>query len=394
MSTLTTAVRAETLVLSGNQAAAYGARLAQVDVIAFYPITPATSMLEKAAEFVFKGDLAAHVITAESEHSVMSILVGASLAGARCFSGTSGQGTAYMHEVLQFAGRGRIPMVLVDCSRALYVGGNNNQPEHEDSLTVRDSGWVQLFCERNQEVLDTVIQGYRIAETISLPVMPVLEGFFMTHAYEPVQLPDVDAVAAYIPKEPRRPHIDPAKPARFAYVDGSAFRTKYELHQITSAALQVVKDADAEFGERFGRSYGVVEAYRCDDADVVMMVLGPLASSLRVAVDAERERGRKVGMLKVRLFSPFPKHDIAGVLSGARKVGIIERSYSMGHGGHLSIETKAAMFDARLRAPVFSFVTGLGGTDIPLPTYHEIIDDVYRLDEPEEASVWKGVPKR
>lgn len=394
MKTRTDAGGAETLVLSGNHAAAHGARLSQVEVIAFYPITPATSMLEKAAEFVFKGDLEAHVITAESEHSVMSILIGASMAGARCFSGTSGQGTAYMHEVLQFAGRGRIPMVLVDCSRALYVGGNNNQPEHEDSLTARDSGWVQLFCERNQEVLDTVIQGYRIAESISLPVMPVLEGFFMTHAYEPVQLPDADAVASYIPKEPRRPHLDPARPARFAYTDVSPFRAKYELHQITSAAVQVVKNADAEFKELFGRGYGVVEPYKCDDADVIVMVLGPLASSVRVAVDAERERGRKVGLLKVRLFSPFPKRDIVEALSGAKKVGIIERSYSMGHGGHLALETKAAMFDAGVRARVFSFVTGLGGTDIPLPIYHEVIDDIYRQDEPEEAVVWKGVPQR
>lgn len=382
----------ETKVLSGNYAAAYGAKLSQVEVVSFYPITPATSMLEKVAEFVFKGEMKAHVVMAEGEHSAMSLMIGASMAGARCFSGSSGQGMAYMHEPLQAAGRGRYPMVLVNCSRGLYHGSNNEHPEHDDSLTVRDSGWVQLFCESSQEVLDSVIQGYKIAETISLPVMPIQEGFYMSHAYEPVQLPDAAAVAAYLPKEPRRVHVDPQKPAKFGTWDVSSFRVKYELHQITAAALDVAKDANAEFNEIFGRSWEVVEAYKCDDADVVFMVLGTLAQSCRVLVDEERKKGRKAGLLKVRLFSPFPRREIAQVLSGAKKVAIIQRGFSYGHGGHLAIETKAAMYDAGLKVPVFEFVSGLGGTDIPMGIYHEISEYVYGHDYPEELVAWKGVP--
>lgn len=394
MNKIVSAGAAETKVLSGNYAAAYGAKLSQVEVVAFYPITPATPMLEKVAEFVFKGEMNAHVIMAEGEHSAMSIMVGASMAGARCFSGSAGQGIAYMHEPLQAAGRGRSPMVLVNCSRGLYVGSNNEHPEHDDSLTVRDSGWVQLFCESSQEVLDSVIMGYKIAETISLPVMPVQEGFYMSHAYEPVQLPDPEAVSYYIPKEPRRIHLDPQKPAHFGRWDVSSFRIKYELHQITSAALQVAKDANAEFKELFGRSWEVVEAYKCDDADVVFMALGTLSKSCRVMVDKEREKGRKAGFLKVRLFSPFPRREIAEVLSVAKKVAILQRGFSYGHGGHLAIETKAAMYDAGLKVPVFEFVSGLGGTDIPMSIYHEVADYVYGHDYPEETVIWKGVPAR
>ena len=394
MSKLSHAGSVETKVLSGNYAAAYGAKLSQVEVVAFYPITPATPMLEKMAEFAYKGELDAHVVMAEGEHSAMSILIGASQAGARCFSGSAGQGIVYMMEPLQYAGRGRLPMVLVNCSRGLYVGGGGTSwhPDHEDSLTVRDSGWVQLFCEGAQEVLDSVIMGYKIAETASLPVMPVQEGFFMSHAYEPVHLPDQEAVSYYIPKEPRRVRLDPEKPAQFGTADVSPFRSKYEHHQITSAALQVVKDANAEFKELFGRNWEVVEAYKCDDADVVFMVLGTLTDSCRVMVDSEREKGRKAGLLKVRLFSPFPKREITEVLSVAKKVGIIERGYSFGHGGHLALETKAAMYDAGLKAPVFEFVSGLGGTDIPMDIYHEVADYVYEHDYPEEAVIWKGVP--
>jgi pyruvate/2-oxoacid:ferredoxin oxidoreductase alpha subunit len=396
MTALTRAGSAEIKVLSGNYSAAYGAKLSQVEVVAFYPITPATTMLEKVAEFAFKGELNAHVVMAEGEHSAMSILIGASMAGARCFSGSAGQGIAYMHETLQYAGRGRHPMVMVGCSRGLYVGGGGTSwhPDHEDSLTARDSGWVQLFCQSAQEVLDSVIMGYKIAETASLPVMPVQEGFFMSHAYEPVHLPDPEAVSSYLPKEPRRIRLDPEKPVQFGTADVSSFRSKYEHHLITSAALQVVKDANAEFKELFGRSWGVVDPYKCEDADVIFMVLGTLTDSCRVMVDRERDKGRKAGLLKVRLFSPFPKREIAEVLSVAKKVGIIQRGYSFGHGGHLALETKAAMYDAGLKAPVFEFVSGLGGTDIPLKVYHEAADYVYEHDCPEESVIWKGVPPR
>ena len=392
MITSMTAGAVETKVLSGNYAAAYGAKLAQVEVVSFYPITPATSMLEKVAEFAFKGELKAHVIMAEGEHSAMSLMVGAAMAGARCFSGSAGQGIAYMHEPLQAAGRGRYPMVLVNCSRGLYHGSNNEHPEHDDSMTVRDSGWVQMFCESSQEVLDTVLMGYKIAETISLPVMPIQEGFYMSHAYEPVHLPHPQAVAGYLPKEPRRIHIDPSKPAKFGSWDVSSFRLKYELHQITAAAVQVAKDANAEFKATFGRGWDVVEAYKCDDADVIFMAVGTLAKSCRVLVDQQRAKGRKAGFLKVKLFSPFPARDIAAALSGCRKVAIVQRGFSYGHGGHLAIETKAALFDAGVRVPVFEFVSGLGGTDIPLRIYDEIADYVYGHDAPEEKVMWKGVP--
>lgn len=379
-------------VLSGNHAAAHAVRLANVDIVAAYPITPQTTMIEKIADFVAAGEMRARFLNAESEHSVMSMLIGASEAGARVFSATCGQGTLYMHEMVQWAGRGRIPIVMCECGRGLYAPIVGSWiTEHDGSMTARDCGWIQLYCERNQEVLDTVLQAYRIAERISLPVMPCLDGFYLTHTYEPVEIPDHEVVSYYIPKKPRPMTVNPDKPIHFGWPDVSNYKAKYELHLITTMAKDVVKEADLEFKELFGRGWGIVEPYKCDDAQVVVMAMGSMVATCRTVVDLQREQGRKVGLVKVRLFSPFPRGDVANLLAGVQKVAVFERGFSYGHGGHLAMEVKASLYDSGRHVPVFDFVAGMGGTDATVRLLTEAVEYVFANDHPDSGVRWLGV---
>ncbi len=383
--------KGETKVISGNYAAAYGAKLSRAEVISAYPITPQTTVVEKLAEMTASGEMQAKFVPVESEHSVMAVLIGACSAGARCFTATAGQGLALMHELVHWAGRGRLPIVMANCNRALAVPWSINA-EQDDSLSQRDTGWLQFYCESSQEVLDTVIQAFKIAEEISLPVMLCLDAFYLTHTSEPVLIPDIEVVDRYLPKKDKRFRLDPDAPLAFAS-DFPLPKLRFELAQSMEMAKEVASRADQEFKDIFGRGYGLTELYQAEDAEVILVTSSTMSSTARHVVDNLRGEGKRVGLLKVRMFRPFPKDEITEALGNVNKVAVLDRNMSYGHGGVFAMEIKAAMYEQKARVPIFEFIAGMGGTDVTPEIMKQIFDYTFEHDIPEGEPVWMGMPK-
>lgn len=384
-------------LLSGNYAAAYAAKLARVEVISAYPITPQTTIVEKLAEFVATGEMKARFINVESEHSVLSALMGACQAGARTFTASSSQGLAYMHEAVHWAGRGRCPIVMVAVNRGLgapfHIGA-----EQDDTLSNSNTGWLQFYCEDSQEILDTVLQAYRIAEQVSLPVMVVSESIYLSHVSEPVWIPSIELVDQYLPKRQTRFKLDPDHPYNFGSPPGSIGAAadvnatqRRRIQEAMEVSKVVAGKAMGEFDKVFGRSYGVIECYQTPDAEVILVTSGTITGAARQVVDTSRKEGKKVGLLKIRMFRPFPTEDIVTVLRNARKVAVIDKNVSFGHCGVFAMETKAAMYNEKMRPPVFGFITGLGGIPVTLDMVTEIVDYTYQHDEPEAEIIWEGI---
>lgn len=384
-------------LLLGSHAVAHGARLSMVDVIAAYPITPQTSIVEKLAEFCSDGSLNARFVNVESEHSAMAACIGASTAGARAFTATSSQGLALMHELLHWAAGARLPIVLANANRALAAPWSIGT-DHTDSLSQRDTGWLQFYCENCQECLDTAIQAFKIAETVSLPVMMNLDGFVLTHTSEPVDIPEADRVASYLPPFHPEFKLDVEEPRAFSggmigpqarhYMD---FRSK--MQDCMEQGKRAAEKADEEFREVFGRRYGVVDGYRCDDADLVIISAGTIAGTVRSVVKKLRERNIKAGALKVRMFRPFPSEKVREILQVAKKVAVIDRNLSPGCGGIFAQEVRSCLYPSRSRPQVFGFLTGLGGNDVTPEVVSEIIDYALNHDEPAKDYVWIGLLK-
>ena len=381
-------------VITGNYAASYGAKLARVQVIAAYPITPQTSIIEKLASFCADGELDARFIKVESEHSAMAACIGASATGARAFTATSGQGLFLMHEVVHWAAGARLPIVMAVVNRAAAPGWNI-WTEQTDTLSQRDTGWMQFYCESNQEVLDTIIQAYKIAERVLLPAMVILDAFVLSHTSEIVDIPDQALVDEYLPpyKPPLR--LDVNDPHAFGglLTPGEYMEMRYKMQRAMEEAKRVVREADEEFGRLFGRRYGLVEGYRLDGAEVVLVTSGTVASTSRDVVDDFRERGIKVGMLKIRLFRPFPAEEVREALRGARKVAVIDRNISFGHGGIFAQEIKSVLYNAGLRTPLFGFIAGLGGRDVTPQLIGQVLDYTLEHDEPPADIIWMGVKR-
>ena len=279
-------------VMIGNHAVSWGARLARVEVISAYPITPQTQIVEELSEMCADGRLDARFIKVESEHSAMAACVGASAAGARAFTATSSQGLALMHEMLHWAANGRLPIVMADVNRALGPGWNI-WTDQSDSLAQRDTGWVQLYCETNQEVLDTTLMAFKLAETVDLPVMLVLDAFFLSHTAEPVDVPDPETADVFLGSRAARYTLDVNDPRSFgALVKPDAYmEMRWHLQQAMQRVPAAFADVELEFAERFGRRYGAVESYRIDGADLVLVTSGTITSTARFVVDRLRERG-------------------------------------------------------------------------------------------------------
>jgi len=374
--------RGEVKVITGNYAVAYAAKLSRVQVVSAYPITPQTSIVEKLSEMCGSGELAAEFIKVESEHSAMSCLVGASLSGVRAFTATSSHGLAYMHEVLHWAAGQRLPIVLVNVNRALGPGWNI-WTDQTDSLSQRDTGWAQLYCESSQEALDTVIQAFRIAETVRVPVMVVLDAFSLSHTSEGVEIPPQAAVDRYLP--PYRPDVkvDTANPRFFGglVMPEHYMEHRWLLEDSSRRVLDVAAAADRDFDRAFGRSYGIVDRYRAEGAELLLMATGTVASTAREVIDAWRKSGRKVGLVRPRLFRPFPAEELRSACRGARKLAVIDRNNSFGSGGIFATETRAALYalPRGSQPEVFSYVAGLGGRDIT----PDVIDGIL-------AAAWKG----
>ena len=380
-------------VIVGNHAVSWGVKLARAEVIAAYPITPQTQIVEELAEMCADGRLPARFIKVESEHSAMAACIGASATGARAFTATSSQGLALMHELLHWAAGARLPIVMADVNRALGPGWNI-WTDQTDSLSQRDTGWVQLYCETNQEVLDTTIQAFRLAETLDLPVMIVLDAFYLSHTSEPVDIPSQEDVDAFLPKRAARLKLDTADPHSFgaltrpdAYMEMR--RAQHEAMCEVPLALQVIED---EWEACFSRRWGAVETYRVEGAETVLVTSGTITSTAREVVDLRRASGERVGLVKVKLFRPFPTALLRGALAGARRVAVVDRNLSPGRGGIFAEELRASLYDlpASKRPEVFGHVAGLGGRDVTPETLGEILDRTRAAPFPMREDLWVG----
>ncbi len=379
-------------VITGNTAVAYGAKLARAQVVAAYPITPQTTIIEKLASFTADGELDAVFVKVESEHSAMAASIGASATGARAFTATSGQGLLLMHEMLHWAAGGRHPIVMGSVNRGIAPGWSV-WTEQSDTLAQRDTGWIQYYCESNQEVLDTVVQAFKVAEAVSLPAMVILDAFVLSHTSEVVDIPDQALVDEYLP--PFRPQLkmDLADPHAFnaLVTPGEWFELRYKIQLAMDQALEVARQADAEYGRRFGRSWGLVESYRMEGAEVALVTTCTITSTARDVIDAMRGEGIPIGLVKLRLFRPFPVADVRQALRGVQKVGVLDRNLTFGQCGVFAEEIKAALYDTPFRAPLFDFVLGLGGRDVTPETIRQVADHVLQHDAPTAPIIWIGV---
>lgn len=381
-------------VLEGSHAVSEAVRLAKVQVVSAYPITPQTHIVEAIADFCAEGKMDAKFICVESEHSAMAAVIGASAGGARTFTATSSHGLALMHELLHWASGARLPIVMAEVNRALGPGWNIWM-DQSDSLAQRDTGWIQLYCEDGQEVIDTTLLAFRLAETVNLPVMVVLDAFFLSHTYEPVDVPDQELVDKFLPPFVPRICLDTRNP--FALYQMAPPPVYMEMrHDIQMAMEQVepvFNDIEDEFNSIFGRKYGAADALECQDAEIIMVLAGTAASTCRQVISELRNRGEKVGMVKLKMFRPFPKALFRKLLGNAEKIAVIDRNYSFGATGIFAQEIRAALYNHANRPPIFGYVTGLGGRDVT----PEIIEDIFRMTKeastPEPESVWVGLNK-
>jgi len=364
-------------VATGNKAVAAAVKAAKPAVVAAYPITPQTEVVEQIAEYVTSGEMDARYIPVESEHSAMTACIGASITGVRSFTATSSHGLLYMHEMLHWAAGARLPIVMANINRSLGPGWNV-WAEHTDAFSQRDTGWLQFFVGDVQEAYDTTLMAFRIAENnnILLPVMVNLDGFLLSHIMQSLETVEP---GDYIPPLHLPHRIDPENPAGYGVLTGPTdhFRFRWEMERAMRNAPAVIRDAEEEFFRQFGRRYGPTEEYRCEDAEVVVVALGTLGKEAEVAVDILRDAGIKAGSMRIRWFRPFPDLDI-----GDRDLVVLDRGYSFGFGGVLSSEIRSKYPGAS----IYSVVAGLGGQEV---TYDDIAGFVRDRRMGEEF--WFGV---
>lgn len=379
-------------VLEGSHAVSEAVRLARAQVISAYPITPQTHIVEQLSEYCANGTLDARFLRVESEHSALAALIGAASSGVRTFTATSSQGLALMHELLHWASGARLPIVMAEVNRAMAPGWNI-WADQTDSLAQRDTGWIQLYCENGQEVLDTTIQAFRLAEWVNLPVMVNLDAFFLSHTYEPVDVPDQKSVDRFLPPYKPRFQLDLANPCAFNQLapPNIYMEMRHNIQMAMDEALTFLEQMEEEFESILGRRHGAVEAIQCDDAEVILITSGTVTSTSRQVVAELREKGEKVGLLKIKLFRPFPVNMLRERTASASKVAVIDRNFSFGASGIFAQEVKAALCNFPGHPPVYSYIAGLGGRDITM----EVIENIYWLTKkstaPENESSWVGL---
>ena len=396
--------KANIQILDGNHAAAQGAKLSRVQVIAAYPITPQSPVTEKLSELVEGGNLDAEYIAVESEHSALAVCTSASIVGARTFTATSSHGLAYMHEMLHWVAGTRLPVVLVCVNRAIGAPWNV-QNDQQDSISQRDTGWIQIYARNNQEILDSVIQAYKIAEALYVPVMVCYDGYILSHTEMPVDVPAQVNVDRFLP--PYKPHtiLDPSNPKNYNLVtlanprvnaEGVLCHGYMELRYLLQEALQNSKETivkvGREFGELFGRSYDCMFwEDRLDDADIVIVAMGSLAMEAIVAADMLRKEGHKAGVLGLRVFRPFPKSELVRALRKARLIVVFDKNISYGSEGATCSEIKSALYGSSINATIRNFIVGLGGRDVKARELAEAVnksllslkDDILNKEYPE-----------
>lgn len=379
-------------VIMGNHAVSYAVMLARTEVIAAYPITPQTQIVEELSNMCAEGKLRAKFIKVESEHSAMACCIGASAAGSRAFTATSSQGLALMHEMLHWAAGARLPVVLAEVNRALAPGWNI-WTDQSDALSQRDTGWLQFYCTSNQEILDSILIAFRLAEKVSLPAMVVYDAFYLSHTYEAVDIPEQGSVDKFLPPYKPEVKLDVEDPKAFGSLTTPEYymEMRHNIEEATEKVHEILPNVYAQFEKVFGRAYGVVERYRCDDADLILVTSGTVSSTARIVIDKLRSVGKRVGRLNIRMFRPFPAKEVQEALRGARKVAVLDRNISFGQGGIFAQELRAALCAEKDRPQVFGFIAGLGGRDITPDTIEEVIVKADRLDVPAKEIEWIGL---
>ena len=354
--------------LSGDEAFAYGIRLARPHVISAYPITPQTIVVEKLSEFVEDGSLKSEFIHVESEHSALSCAIGASSVGARAFTATSSQGLLYMAECLPYASGGRFPIVMMNANRSTALPWNI-YGDQRDSLSQLDSGWIQTYAENAQEALDLALMSYYIAEnkTVSTPFMANLDGFVLTHTYEVVDVPSQEQADEFLPPYRTENKMDLSNPKNLAFSAGPDTNSifKYKEHIGILNAKEVIFEAEQKFENIFGRKYtGLTENYQTEDADYILITLGSISGLVREIVDKLREQGEKVGLLKIRYMRPFPNEEIAQAVKNAKSVSVLEKDISFGNEGAVYTNVNSALQKAGINISSSNYIGGLGGKNI------------------------------
>jgi pyruvate ferredoxin oxidoreductase alpha subunit len=381
--------------ITGNEAAAIGAKLARVKVISAYPITPQTTIVEKLAEYVADGELDSEYIKVESEHSALSACIGAAAAGVRTFTATSSQGLMLMSEIMFVASGLRMPIVMVNANRSLSAP-LSIWCDQQDSITVRDSGWIQFYCEDNQEIIDSTIQAFRISEETLLPVMVCFDGYILSHTAENVDVPEQEDVDKFLPPYKYPYTLDPEHPVTIGAVGVPEYyeEFRYLLQEAVLESKDKILEVGNLFGKQFGREYGLLERYVTEDADVILVTMGSLSGSIRDIVDEYRGQGLRVGFLKIRAFRPFPADEIAEVLSKAKAVAVLEKDVSLGSTGGLFLDVSMALANAEKSPLLLNFICGLGGRDVTTAQIREATKaavEAARTGEVKEPVRWLGL---
>jgi len=359
-------IEAKKMVVTGNYSAAYGALICDVDVVAAYPITPQTFIVEDFSQFVADGLTDTEFVKVESEHSAMSACIAAQATGARTFTATASQGLALMHEMLFVAAALHMPIIMPVVNRTL-ASPIGIWCEYNDTMSERDTGWLQAYCENNQEVLDMVIQSYKIGEhkDVMLPVMPSMDAFILSHTVEPVHAPSTDEVADFLPRYHPQAVLDTRHPMTIGSFAPPEYiqEIRYQSETTMQNAKKVIQQVNDEFAKAFGRDYhGLVEKYRTDDADAILITMGTVTGTAREVVDDMRQEGKKVGLVKLRFFRPFPIEELRCIAENVDAIGVYDRAISFGSGGPAYIETRHALYGFDI--PLVNFLAGLGGRDV------------------------------
>jgi pyruvate/2-oxoacid:ferredoxin oxidoreductase alpha subunit len=377
------------ILLQGNYAVAEAVRLARVQLVAAYPITPQTPIYEKLSDMENEGTLPGIMMRTESEHSAMAACIAASLTGVRTFTATASQGLALMHEMLHFASGNRVPIVMCNVNRVVAVPWAFGS-DQSDSLSQRDTGWLQFYCEDAQEAFDTVVQAYRIAEQVLLPVMVAIDGFFTSHFIEPIEIPDQASIDAYLPSFNIPTRFNEEDPAYIANVVNPEQYMGYRQRSFEDmeATRSVIKTANEEYQRIIGRGYDVVEAVSTDDAEIVLVTSGAMTSTARVAVQSLRDKGLRVGLLKMKAFRPFPTQEVQEALKNVPKVAVIDRNISLGKGGIWCQELKAALYPLEHRPMVTGYIAGICGADVSPDMIEDMVVKALEQDKSDDLPIW------
>jgi len=365
-------------VVEGSYAVAHAVMCCRPDVISAYPITPQTHIVENLSQMVADGELDSEFLTVDSEFSALSVLVGVCAAGGRGYSSTTSQGLALMYEVLYNVSGMRLPIVMTVANRAIGAPLNiwNDQ---QDSIGARDVGWLQIYVENVQEAVDATLQAYKIAEDpeIRTPIMVCMDGFILTHVYEPVELLDKEKAREFLPDFKPANILDPNNPLTFgAFADPSTYTEfRYQQFEAHQKALEKIEQVARDFEKAFGRYYGgLIDSYYADDAEVVLVTLGSVIGTVKDAIDELRAEGLKVGLIKIRCYRPFPVAALRKALSGAKVIAVLEKDVAIGSEAGLLTDLKAAFYNTQIRTPIIGFAAGLGGRDITLKDIRKIVE--------------------